>query len=68
MNLGNTLDRWIISFTQSLVLFVHQEMAGKSLFTLGAKNSWLIEMMLLDIIYHSRNRLRSILVWLQYTV
>lgn len=39
MNLGNTLDRWIISFTQSLVLFVHQEMAGKSLFTLGAKNS-----------------------------
>lgn len=50
MNLGNTLDRWIISFTQSLVLFVHQEMAGKSLFTLGAKNSWLIEMMLLDII------------------
>lgn len=60
MNLGNTLDRWIISFTQSLVLFVHQEMTGKSLFTLGAKNSWLIEMMLLDI--YSRNRLRSILV------
>ena len=25
----NTLDRWILSFTQSLVLFVHQEMAGK---------------------------------------
>ena len=31
LNLGNTLDRWILSFTQSLVLFVHQEMAGKSI-------------------------------------
>ena len=31
--LGNTLDRWILSFTQSLVLFVHKEMAGKSEWT-----------------------------------
>ena len=29
LNLENTLDRWILSFTQSLVLFVKQEMAGK---------------------------------------
>ena len=29
LKLGNTLDRWILSFTQSLVLFVHNEMAGK---------------------------------------
>lgn len=29
LNLENTLDRWILSFTQSLVLFVHQEMAGE---------------------------------------
>ena len=29
VNLDNTLDRWILSFTQSLVLFVEQEMAGE---------------------------------------
>lgn len=28
LKLGNTLDRWILSFTQSLVLFVNKEMAG----------------------------------------
>ena len=39
----NTLDRWILSFTQSLVLFVHQEMAGKcgnqSVLWFGARGS-----------------------------
>ena len=34
LNLDNTLDRWILSFTQSLVQFVHQEMAGYSRFFL----------------------------------
>lgn len=27
--LDNIMDRWIISFTQSLLLFMKQEMAGK---------------------------------------
>jgi isoleucyl-tRNA synthetase len=29
----NVMDRWIISYTQSLLLFVHQEMAAYRLYT-----------------------------------
>lgn len=38
LNLENTLDRWILSFTQSLILFVKQEMAGK--FRSENTNGW----------------------------
>ena len=30
---GNVMDRWIISFTQSLLKFVHKEMAAYRLYT-----------------------------------
>ena len=30
---GNVMDRWIISFTQSLLQFVHKEMAAYRLYT-----------------------------------
>ena len=29
---NNYMDRWILSFTQSLLLFVKQEMDGKNIF------------------------------------
>ena len=29
----NVMDRWILSYTQSLLLFVHQEMAAYRLYT-----------------------------------
>lgn len=37
---GNIMDRWIISFTQSLLLFMKQEMAGKVDFTRKANTKF----------------------------
>ena len=33
----NVMDRWILSYTQSLLLFVHQEMAAYRLYTVGPR-------------------------------
>ncbi|CAH3114650.1 unnamed protein product [Pocillopora meandrina] len=59
MNLGNTLDRWIISFTQSLVLFVHQEMAAYRLYTVVPRLVKFIDYLTNVYVRMNRKRLRG---------
>ncbi|XP_015766182.1 PREDICTED: isoleucine--tRNA ligase, cytoplasmic-like [Acropora digitifera] len=59
VNLDNTLDRWILSFTQSLVLFVEQEMAAYRLYTVVPRLVKFIDYLTNVYVRMNRKRLRG---------
>ncbi|KAJ7379527.1 Isoleucine--tRNA ligase, cytoplasmic [Desmophyllum pertusum] len=59
LNLGNTLDRWILSFTQSLVLFVHQEMTAYRLYTVVPRLVKFIDYLTNVYVRMNRKRLKG---------
>lgn len=59
LNLENTLDRWILSFTQSLVLFVNQEMAAYRLYTVVPRLVKFIDYLTNVYVRMNRKRLRG---------
>ncbi|KAL9972872.1 hypothetical protein ACROYT_G019255 [Oculina patagonica] len=59
LKLGNTLDRWILSFTQSLVLFVNKEMAAYHLYTVVPRLVKFIDYLTNVYVRMNRKRLRG---------
>lgn len=58
----NIMDRWILSYTQSLLLFVHQEMAAYRLYTVVPRLVRFVDCLTNWYVRMNRKRLKVMLV------
>jgi isoleucyl-tRNA synthetase len=63
----NVMDRWIISYTQSLLLFVHQEMAAYRLYTVVPRLVQLVDYPTNWYVRMNRKRLKVNIALIMFT-
>jgi isoleucyl-tRNA synthetase len=64
----NVMDRWIISYTQSLLLFVHQEMAAYRLYTVVPRLVRFVDYLTNWYVRMNRKRLKVNIALIMFTV
>jgi isoleucyl-tRNA synthetase len=63
----NVMDRWIISYTQSLLLFVHQEMAAYRLYTVVPRLVRFVDYLTNWYVRMNRKRLKVNIAFIVFT-
>ncbi len=63
----NVMDRWIISYTQSLLLFVHQEMAAYRLYTVVPRLVRFVDYLTNWYVRMNRKRLKVNIALIMFT-